>query len=124
MEKIYISSSNHLLIQGQEKEQSRDLKGDDGDPTIAGRGALLDLRSLSFILILPALSIYVTTTCRLTDTKSIMGEEKKESEKEEEEEERGQWSNPCDFFISCLGYAVGLGHHSFTKLICFKSLMV
>ena len=53
-----------------------------------------------------------------------MEQEKKAGEKEEEEEERGQWSNPCDFFISCLGYAVGLGHLSIAKLICFKSLMV
>ena len=52
-----------------------------------------------------------------------MEQEKKAGEKEEEEE-RGQWSNPCDFFISCLGYAVGLGHLSIAKLICFKSLMV
>ena len=61
---------------------------------------------------------------RLTDTKSIMGEEKvneKEEEEEEEEKERGQWSNPCDFFISCLGYAVGLGH-PFT--VVFEGLMV
>ena len=48
-----------------------------------------------------------------------MGEEKLsgKEDKDDEEEERGQWSNPCDFFISCLGYAVGLGHLSVTKLI-------
>ena len=28
-----------------------------------------------------------------------------------EERERGTWTNPCDFFISCLGYAVGLGRN-------------
>ena len=114
VEKVNISIFN-LPIQGQENEQSRDLNGEDVDTTLAGKKTLLDLRSLSFILILPALSTSVN--CRLTDTKSIMVEEKGE----EEEEERGQWSNPCDFFISCLGYAVGLGPLSVAR---FEGLMV
>ena len=30
--------------------------------------------------------------------------------------DRGEWSNPCDFFISCLGYAVGLGNHTILRI--------
>ena len=31
----------------------------------------------------------------------------------ERDKERGTWTNPCDFFISCLGYAVGLGRSQY-----------